>query len=156
MNIFERFKRWIIKITSANGTKWIKAVIFIIEGTKKIFDSPLKQTITNVLTDKFPFITGPDVDKIEKIVYTILEKWLFQFRLIQKVSGVHSMEEKVELALKEIQLLDKSKKAEFWLNSAIDIRLKINEVFEDGKLTVQESKELIQTVYDTLKKDNEL
>ena len=156
MNIFKRFKRWINKILNGDGQKWSKAVILIMEGTKDILNSSVGNIVTDVLVDKFNFITGDKVAKVKAIVYTEIEKRLFQLKLMQDLSGIESMEDKVDFALLKIQDLDKSKKAEFWLGSAADIRVEINKAFEDGKLSVKETAEIIQMVYDMLKKSNEI
>jgi hypothetical protein len=114
----------------------VPVAIKIVEGVKKVMDSPVDDIVLSIIKDAIPG-TADDImiDKVTKYVKKELPHTLVQLRVIKSIAGIDDPNEQLKAILAELKLSSDEQKNEIYHSLSALILKSLS----DGKLTWSES-----------------
>jgi len=143
MNVFKRLGRWFKKLfkkVDEVADKVLPIAIKVVEGIKKVIDSPVDDVLTTI-------IPGDIDDKAVELLEEWLPKLLLGLQVAQDIADIEDTNEQLKAVLERLKLAPDDTKKIIWHGLAALIAEKL----ADGKLTWAEIVEIVEDYYAKLK-----
>ncbi len=127
----------------------IPIAIKIVDGIKKVMDSPVDDIILSIIKDAIPG-TADDIliDKVTKVVEKWVPKVLIEMQLIQSIAGIENTNDQLQAILDQLKLSSEETKNIIYHGLASLILEKLS----DRKLTWTEATAISEYYYKNILK----
>lgn len=133
--------------------KYVPIAIRIVEGVKKVVESPVDDVVAAILKTAIPGTTDDVViDKVKIIIENWLPKIALELRIINSINGIDDPNEQLKAILNEIRKLSVKGK---WINYH-DFAVMIIDLLADGRWTWADSVQLAEYTFQKLDQNKEL
>jgi hypothetical protein len=129
--------------------KYVPLAIRIVEGIKKVVESPVDDVVAEILKAVIPG-TGDDlaIDKARVMIEKWLPKVAIELRLIDAANNIEDPNEQLKAMIAELQKFDIKGQWAMWH----EIAVMLIDMLADGEWSWADSKVMAEYIYQNMKK----